>query len=84
MPILKPRVTERRRFSVVRQDDITTVLAGETPEWWALTLDLQQEEARAEFFDRMKRLGVERELRKAGVKDGDRVKIRELVVVWDM
>jgi hypothetical protein len=32
----------------------------------------------------MKRLVFERELRKAGVKDGDRVKIRELVVVWDM
>ena len=57
---------------------------GETPEWWALTLDLQQEEARAEFFDRMKRLGVERELRRAGVRDGDRVKIRGVFVVWDM
>ena len=84
IPTLKPRVTETRRFSVLRQDDVTIRLAGETPEWWALTLDLQQEEARAEFFDRMRRLGVERELRKAGVKDGDRVKIRELVVVWDM
>jgi len=84
IPTLKPRVTETRRFSVLRQDDVTIRLTGETPEWWALTLDLQQEEARAEFFDRMRRLGVERELRKAGVKDGDRVKIRELVVVWDM
>jgi Obg family GTPase CgtA-like protein len=32
----------------------------------------------------MKRLGVERALRKAGVTDGDKVKIRDLIVVWDM
>jgi len=84
VPILKPKVTETRRFSVLSEDGKEPELVGETPEWWALTLDLQQEEARAEFFDRMKRLGVERELRRAGVKDGDRVKIRGLFVVWDM
>ena len=84
VPILKPKVTETRRFSVLSEDGKEPVLKGETVEWWALTLDLQQEEARAEFFDRMKRLGVERELRRAGVRDGDRVKVRDLFIVWDM
>jgi len=84
IPVLKPKVTETRRFSVSSYGEGMTILAGETPEWWALTLDLQQEEARAEFFDRMKRLGVERALRKAGVTDGNKVKIRDLIVVWDM
>ena len=84
VPILKPKVTETRRFAVLSEDGKEPELKGETVEWWALTLDLQQEEARAEFFDRMKRLGVERELRRAGVRDGDRVKVRDLFVVWDM
>ncbi len=57
---------------------------GDTAIWWASTLDLSHDEARAEFFDRMRRLGLDRELRRAGVSDGDSVQFGGISVDWEM
>jgi GTP-binding protein len=46
-------------------------------------LDLAQEEARAEFYRRLTRLGVVAALRRAGVQPGDKVRFGTVDVVWE-
>ena len=76
---LKPAPLEREKFRVTRDENSNVDVLGDTAVWWASTLDLSHDEARAEFFDRMRRLGLDRELRKAGVSDGDSVRFLSLI-----
>jgi Obg family GTPase CgtA-like protein len=46
-------------------------------------LDLSQEEARAEFYRRLTRLGVVAALRRAGVREGDRVRFGDVEMTWE-
>jgi Obg family GTPase CgtA-like protein len=80
--IIRPE-PQRSRFDVEVADDGIPVVRGPTPEWLAETLDLNQPEPRAEFFDRLSRLGVARALRRVGVSEGDPVRIGDLQVRWD-
>ena len=80
--ILRPE-PQRSRFDVEVADDGIPVVRGPTPEWLAETLDLNEAEPRAEFFDRLSRLGVARALRRVGVSAGDPVRIGNLQVRWD-
>ena len=80
--ILRPE-PQRSRFDVEMADDGIAVVRGPTPEWLAETLDLNEAEPRAEFFDRLSRLGVARALHRVGVAPGDPVRIGDLQVRWD-
>ena len=81
-PELKPS-PRQKRFEIRTGADGVFMIKGSTPEWLAETLDLTENEARAEFFDRLSRLGVTRALRRRGVKQGDLVRIGELQIRWD-
>jgi GTP-binding protein len=80
--VLRPQ-PQRSRFDVEVADDGIAVVRGPTPEWLAETLDLNEAEPRAEFFDRLSRLGVARALHRVGVSSGDPVRIGNLQVRWD-
>ena len=81
---LKPAPAEKEKLRVVRDENLNVDVLGDTAVWWASTLDLTHDEARAEFFDRMRRLGLDRELRRAGVADGDSVRFGSISVDWEM
>jgi Obg family GTPase CgtA-like protein len=46
-------------------------------------LNLSQDEARAEFFRRLTRLGVVAALRRAGARPGDRVRFGATTIRWE-
>ena len=74
---------QRSRFNVEVDEHSSARVSGSTPEWLAATLDLNEPEPRAEFFDRLSRLGVARALRRHGVHRGDLVWIGDRQVRWD-
>jgi len=82
IPVLRPEATHAR-FEIDTSDGEIPVIRGSTPEWLAETLDLNEAEPRAEFFDRLSRLGVARALHRVGVGAGDLVRIGEVTVRWD-
>lgn len=82
LPVLRPR-PRPQRFYVERAADGTVLVSGRTPEWLAATLDLDQNEARQEFFARLRRLGIGRALTRLGVHAGDTVRIGETEVEWE-
>jgi len=82
-PALLHPEPRRSRFEVEVGDDGIPEIYGSTPEWLAETLDLSEPEPRAEFFDRLSRLGVARALRRVGVQPGDPVRVGELQIRWD-
>jgi len=79
---LRPQ-PQKKRFEIEAGSDGIFVVKGSTPQWLAETLDLTQNEARAEFFDRLSRLGVARALKRRGVKQGDPIKIGTLRIRWE-
>jgi GTP-binding protein len=81
VPVLRPEA-QRARFEVDKGDELP-IIRGATPEWLAETLDLNEAEPRAEFFDRLSRLGVARALHRIGVGPGDLVQIGDVTVRWD-
>lgn len=81
-PTFRPE-PRRARFEVTNDVDGIAVVRGSTPEWLAETLDLTDSEPRAEFFDRLKRLGVARALSRIGIGRGDSVRIGDITVRWD-
>ena len=74
---------QKKRFEIETGPDGMFVVKGSTPQWLAETLDLTENEARAEFFDRLSRLGVARALKRRGVKQGDLIGVGELRIRWD-
>lgn len=80
--ILRPQ-PKHRRFTVRRDDQGIAVVEGQSPEHWAETLDVQNEEARQELFDRLRRMGVGRALRRAGVVSGERVRVGSVLLRWE-
>ncbi len=83
VPVLRPE-PRRRRFDAYIDAEGMAVIDGPTPNWLAGTLDLEVREPREEFFSRLKRMGVERELRRLGVTAGDRIRVGEVEVEWDV
>ena len=79
---LRPQ-PQKKRFEIEAGSDGIFVVKGSTPQWLAETLDLTQNEARAEFFDRLSRLGVARALKRRGVKQGDPINIGTLRIRWE-
>ena len=80
--ILHPE-PRRARFEVTSDEDGRMIVTGSTPEWLAETLDLTESEPRAEFFDRLKRLGVSRALNRLGIDKGDPVRIGDVTIRWE-
>lgn len=61
----------------------TFYVHGETAERLAVMTDLESEEALHRLQRRLKRMGLFRELEKAGVRDGATVRIGPVELVWD-
>jgi GTP-binding protein len=83
VPVLRPE-PRRRRFDAYVSEDGLAVIDGPTPNWLAGTLNLEERDPREEFFARLKRMGVERELRRLGVTQGDRIRVGDVEVEWDV
>jgi GTP-binding protein len=81
-PVLRPE-PRRPRFEIDVDAGDVPVIRGGTPEWLAETLDLDEAEPRAEFFDRLSRLGVARALHRIGIERGDLVRVGDVTVRWD-
>ncbi|GAB4264929.1 GTPase ObgE [Thermincola ferriacetica] len=71
------RVSEAPRFTVRYEDGVYVVEGREVEKHFAMT-DFENEEAVKRFQQVMRRMGVEDELRKRGIKDGDVVRIKDL------
>ncbi len=81
-PILRPR-PRRGRFTIGRASDGVAVISGASAEHWAATLDVQNDEARHELLQRLRRMGVARALRRGGVSTGDAVRIGGVTLRWE-
>lgn len=81
-PAVQARV-RRPRAEATRALDGTAVVRGPTAEWLAATFDLQDDDARQELLDRLRRLGVARALQRLGVRSGERVRIGAVELTWE-
>ncbi|KRL26969.1 GTP-binding protein [Limosilactobacillus frumenti DSM 13145] len=62
-------------FTIDRDDDGTWVLSGDKLERLFKMTDLTHEDSQLRFARQLRRMGVDDALRKAGIKDGDMVRI---------
>ena len=83
IPVLTPEPKRTGRFEAYLDDDGVAVIDGPTPNWLALTLELNDRDPREEFFGRLKRMGVNRAMRRLGVSEGDTVRVGEVEVQWE-
>lgn len=72
------RVAAEPRFTVSREDDIFVISGKEVERHYAMT-DFANEDAVKRFLRIVKLMGIEDELRKLGAKNGDTVRIGDLV-----
>ena len=77
------REVRRERFRIERDDKDRVVVRGRTPEWLAATFDLDDDEAREELLDRLRRLGLARALSREGVRPGTTIRVGEVALVWE-
>ncbi|MGH8978079.1 MAG: GTPase ObgE [Acidimicrobiia bacterium] len=78
--VLRP---EEQGFSVVRESDHSWRVTGRTAERAVALADLTNPEAMAYVQQRLRRMGVERALSRAGVNDGDLVRIGALELTYE-
>jgi GTP-binding protein len=83
IPVLTPVAKRTGRFEFFRDADGVAVVEGPTPTWLARTLDLHDREPRNEFFQRLKRMGVHRAMRRLGVAEGEVVRVGDVEVRWE-
>lgn len=83
--VIRPKAVDDTGFTVTLEDDGIYRVRGEKPERWIRQTDFNNDEAVGYLADRLNRLGVEDELRKAGAQAGDGVAIgpEENAVVFD-
>ena len=81
--VLHPEPTQRSRFESYRGEDGMAVVDGATPNWLAQTLPLDEREAREEFYQRLRRMGVQRALTRLRVKDGERIRVGGVELAWE-
>ncbi|MFE9816430.1 GTPase ObgE [Streptomyces sp. NBC_00236] len=83
--VIRPKAVDDAGFTVVLEDDGIYRVRGEKPERWVRQTDFNNDEAVGYLADRLNRLGVEDELRKAGARAGDGVAIgaEDNAVVFD-
>jgi GTP-binding protein len=78
-PVLRPK--ERDRLEVVQDGDIYLV-RGERAEEAALKLGESGYEALDELQDRLRRMGLERALRRIGARPGDVIRVGKVEMEW--
>jgi len=83
--VIRPKAVDDAGFSVTLEEDGIYRVRGEKPERWVRQTDFNNDEAVGYLADRLNRLGVEDELRKAGARAGDGVAIgaEDNAVVFD-
>ncbi|HEY8489815.1 MAG TPA: GTPase ObgE [Dehalococcoidia bacterium] len=81
VPVLRPRVREPK-FRVERRGNVF-VVSGRVPEEAAAMLNLDDDEARAEFFRRLRRMGAASALRRAGAAPGATIRVGGKEVPWE-
>jgi GTP-binding protein len=83
--VIRPKAVDDAGFTVTAQEDGIYRVRGEKPERWIRQTDFNNDEAVGYLADRLNRLGVEDELRKAGARAGDGVAIgpEDDAVVFD-
>ncbi len=81
LPVVRPR--PERRYAVQKLRPGQYAVEGRRLAAMAEMLNLSEDEARAEFLRRLTRFGVAAALRRAGVKNGDRVRFGETEITWD-
>jgi GTPase len=79
LPVLHPRGRERLE---VDQEDGVFVIRGEKAEQDALKLGDSGSEALDELQDRLRRRGLEKVLRRAGARPGDRMRVGAVELEW--
>ena len=73
--VLRPIPVDDAGFKVSANDDGTFTVLGNRPERWVKQTNFSNAEAVGYLADRLASLGVERELFRAGAKEGDEVRI---------
>ncbi|WP_328900153.1 GTPase ObgE [Streptomyces sp. NBC_00441] len=83
--VIRPKAVDDAGFSVTLDEDGIYRVRGEKPERWVRQTDFNNDEAVGYLADRLARLGVEDQLRKAGARSGDGVAIgaEDNAVVFD-
>ncbi|MFF5722634.1 GTPase ObgE [[Kitasatospora] papulosa] len=83
--VIRPKAVDDAGFTVTVEEDGIYRVRGEKPERWIRQTDFNNDEAVGYLADRLNRLGVEDELRKAGAQAGDGVAIgpEDNAVVFD-
>jgi len=77
--VLRP---EETGFSVTREDDRSWRVHGKVAERVVAMADLTNAEAIAYVHERFRRIGVERALQRAGAREGDTVRIGDVVLEY--
>jgi GTP-binding protein len=80
-PLVSPLVTQSIEVKKLRG---RFVVSGKRPEEAVLRLGVESEEVRAELARRLARMGVNGALRKAGIADGDKVRIAGEELQWPL
>jgi GTP-binding protein len=78
-PVLRPKA--RERLEVVQDGDAYKVI-GERAEEAALKLGEGGYEALDELQDRLRRMGLERAMRRAGARPGDTIRVGKVEIEW--
>ncbi|WP_405897716.1 GTPase ObgE [Streptomyces sp. NBC_00727] len=83
--VIRPKAVDDAGFTVTLEEDGVYRVRGEKPERWVRQTDFNNDEAVGYLADRLNRLGVEDQLRKAGARAGDGVAIgaEDNAVVFD-
>ena len=81
LPLVPVEIEEAVQIKKLRG---TFVVKGKRPEEAALRLGVDSEEIRAELARRLARMGVKKALRRAGIADGDKVRIAGEELQWPL
>jgi GTP-binding protein len=79
-PVLRPE--PRRSLVISREGEVYRVTGSRRLEAMAEMLDLSDREAWAEFYRRLQRFGALATLRRAGIREGDRIRFGPTEVTW--
>lgn len=79
--VLRPEPAERR--FTVRSEDSAFVVEGRRPVLLVQTMDMEDQDSRAEVLHRLTVMGVSNALRKAGAQPGDMVRFGDVMIRWD-
>ena len=80
-PVIRPRSVDRET-RVIRDGD-TYIVPVRAAERIAALVDPDDWEARTQFMEHLRRMGIMSALEKAGARDGDIVRIGKLELEWD-